>query len=235
MEELHRVCKNFTRHDKKTRTILLCEMLEYTNVFLEAAFRAEGYSFETLKNPVKDRTLALRYISNDYCYPTVLILAQFLEYLESGERDPGEIAFMGAAGGWCLQSREYLQSAPESVVPHGGAGADGVCADPRDFLKSHGRGKTYRLSYYSGAVVRWDRCRMLWRSDHVPVPAGEALRTESGRDGPHPQSGGKETVREHSETQERTAHQREKLPVCLRSIFEGTGETREEKESWHHR
>ena len=92
MEEQHRVCKNFTRHDKKTRTILLCEMLEYTNVFLEAAFRAEGYSFETLKNPVKDRTLALRYISNDYCYPTVLILAQFLEYLESGERDPGEIA-----------------------------------------------------------------------------------------------------------------------------------------------
>ena len=88
MEELHRVCKNFTRHDKKTRTILLCEMLEYTNVFLEAAFRAEGYSFETLKNPVKDRTLALRYISSDYCYPTVLILAQFLEYLESGERDP---------------------------------------------------------------------------------------------------------------------------------------------------
>ena len=94
MEELHRVCKNFTRHDKKTRTILLCEMLEYTNVFLEAAFRAEGYSFETLKNPVKDRTLALRYISSDYCYPTVLILAQFLEYLESGERDPEEITFM---------------------------------------------------------------------------------------------------------------------------------------------
>lgn len=108
MEELHRVCKNFTRHDKKTRTILLCEMLEYTNVFLEAAFRAEGYSFETLKNPVKDRTLALRYISNDYCYPTVLILAQFLEYLESGERDPGEIAFMEPqAGGACRAGNIY--------------------------------------------------------------------------------------------------------------------------------
>lgn len=108
MEELHRVCKNFTRHDKKTRTILLCEMLEYTNVFLEAAFRAEGYSFETLKNPVKDRTLALRYISNDYCYPTVLILAQFLEYLESGERDPEEIAFMEPqAGGACRAGNIY--------------------------------------------------------------------------------------------------------------------------------
>ena len=31
MEELHRVCKNFTRHDKKTRTILLCEMLDAIN------------------------------------------------------------------------------------------------------------------------------------------------------------------------------------------------------------
>ena len=108
MEELHRVCKNFTRHDKKTRTILLCEMLEYTNVFLEAAFRAEGYSFETLRNPVKDRTLALRYISSDYCYPTVLILAQFLEYLESGERDPEEITFMEPqAGGACRAGNIY--------------------------------------------------------------------------------------------------------------------------------
>lgn len=108
MEELHRVCKNFTRHDKKTRTILLCEMLEYTNVFLEAAFRAEGYSFETLKNPVKDCTLALRYISSDYCYPTVLILAQFLEYLESGERDPEEITFMEPqAGGACRAGNIY--------------------------------------------------------------------------------------------------------------------------------
>ena len=95
MEELHRVYKNFTRHDKKTRTILLCEMLEYTNVFLEAAFRAEGYSFETLKNPVKDRTLALRYISSDYCYPTVLILAQFLFHLTADAVRLSRILFVG--------------------------------------------------------------------------------------------------------------------------------------------
>ena len=78
MSEPHSVRKNITRQDKRTRTILLCEMLEYHNVFLEAAFRADGYSFEVLKNPVEDRTQALRYISNDYCYPTVLIIAQFM-------------------------------------------------------------------------------------------------------------------------------------------------------------
>ena len=233
MEELHRVCKNFTRHDKKTRTILLCEMLEYTNVFLEAAFRAEGYSFETLKNPVKDRTLALRYISNDYCYPTVLILAQFLEYLESGERDPEEITFMEPqAGGACRAGNIYnlLQRVLYRMVEQGQLEYAQI---PVISLNLMGEEKHtgFRItpSLLSGGIAAG------WRSDHVPVPAGEALRTESGRDGPHPQSGGKETVREHSETQERTAHQREELPVCLRSIFEGTGETREEKESWHHR
>ena len=108
MSEPHSVRKNFTRQDKRTRTILLCEMLEYHNVFLEAAFRADGYSFEVLKNPVEDRTQALRYISNDYCYPTVLIIAQFMEYLESGERSPQEVAFMEPqAGGACRAGNIY--------------------------------------------------------------------------------------------------------------------------------
>lgn len=108
MSESHSVRKNFTRRDKSNRTILLCEMLEYHNIFLEAAFRGDGYSFEVLKNAVRDRNAALRYISNDYCYPTVLIIAQFMEYLESGERGPGEVAFMEPqAGGACRAGNIY--------------------------------------------------------------------------------------------------------------------------------
>lgn len=108
MREPHSIRKNFTRRDKRDRTILLCEMLEYHNVFLEAAFRADGYSFEVLKNPVADRTQALRYISSDYCYPTVLIIAQFMEYLESGRRSPREVAFMEPqAGGACRAGNIY--------------------------------------------------------------------------------------------------------------------------------
>ena len=48
MEKLHRVCKNFTRHDKKTRTILLCEMLEYTNVFLEVGRSASSFTIPVI-------------------------------------------------------------------------------------------------------------------------------------------------------------------------------------------
>lgn len=108
MMEPHSIRKNFSRKDKRSRTILLCEMLEYHNVFLEAVFRADGYSFEVLKNPVKDRMQALRYISNDYCYPTVLIIAQFMEYLESGARRPEDVAFMEPqAGGACRAGNIY--------------------------------------------------------------------------------------------------------------------------------
>ena len=59
MKEPHSVRKNFSKADKKKRTILLCEMLEYHNIFLEAAFQSDGYSFEVLNNPVKDKTQAL--------------------------------------------------------------------------------------------------------------------------------------------------------------------------------
>ncbi len=108
MKEPHSVRKNFSKADKKKRTILLCEMLEYHNIFLEAAFQSDGYSFEVLNNPVKDKTQALRYISNDYCYPAVLIIAQFLEYLATGERKPCEVAFMEPqAGGACRAGNIY--------------------------------------------------------------------------------------------------------------------------------
>ncbi len=129
MGKPHSIRKNFTRRDKHTRTILLCEMLEYHNVFLEAAFRADGYSFEVLKNAVKDRNGALRYISNDYCYPTVLIIAQFMEYLESGERGPGEVAFMEPqAGGACRAGNIYnlLQRVLYQKYRQGMEGYDGI-------------------------------------------------------------------------------------------------------------
>ena len=129
MGEPHSVRKNFTRQDKRTRTILLCEMLEYHNVFLEAAFRADGYSFEVLKNPVENRTQTLRYISNDYCYPTVLIIAQFMEYLESGERSLREVAFMEPqAGGACRAGNIYnlLQRVLYKKYRQGMEGYDGI-------------------------------------------------------------------------------------------------------------
>ena len=129
MNEPHSIRKNFTRRDKHTRTILLCEMLEYHNVFLEAAFRGDGYSFEVLKNPVKDRNEALRYISNDYCYPTVLIIAQFMEYLESGERGPEEVAFMEPqAGGACRAGNIYnlLQRILYKKYQQGMEGYEGI-------------------------------------------------------------------------------------------------------------
>ena len=119
-EELYRVYKNFTRHDKKTCMILLCEMLEYTKCIFGGGIPGGGVFLRDFKEPGEGPHLALRYIS-DYCYPTVADPA--CRNIWKAGNGPGV-----RSPSWSLrrrvslQGRKYLQSAPESAVPHGRAG-----------------------------------------------------------------------------------------------------------------
>lgn len=100
----------FTRHMKKTHTILLPQMLEYHSDFLKAAFEGSGYRFEIMRESggLKDR--ALRYISNEYCYPAVLIVGQVLKTLESGRFPADRIAFMEPQAGGACRAGNYYQT-----------------------------------------------------------------------------------------------------------------------------
>lgn len=114
----------FTKRMKKTHTILLPQMLEYHSVFLKAAFEGSGYHFEVMDGSGGLKDKALKYISNDYCYPTVLIIGQVLEVLEGGVYPPDRIAFMEPqAGGACRAGNIYniiirtLEKCGQSQVP----------------------------------------------------------------------------------------------------------------------
>lgn len=98
----------FTTQDKKKRTIYIPQMLEYHSRFLQAAFEKNGYRFGTLHSDKPPRSDALRYISNDYCYPSVLIVGQMLEMLRRNENSTDAIAFMEPqAGGSCRAGNIY--------------------------------------------------------------------------------------------------------------------------------
>lgn len=100
--------KEFTKEDRKNRTIYIPQMLEYHSKFLQAAFENRGYKFGTLHSIKPPKTDALRYISNDYCYPTVLIVGQFLEMIQKNKDHLDEIAFMEPqAGGACRAGNIY--------------------------------------------------------------------------------------------------------------------------------
>lgn len=94
----------FTKSDRKNRTIMLPQMLEYHSEFLKAAFEASGYKIDIMhSNEPPSKYEALRYISSDYCYPTVLIVGQVLETIRKNGGDCHSLAFMEPqAGGACL-------------------------------------------------------------------------------------------------------------------------------------
>ncbi|MBP3459416.1 MAG: 2-hydroxyacyl-CoA dehydratase [Lachnospiraceae bacterium] len=98
----------FTRQMKKTHTILLPQMLEYHSAFLQAAFEGSGYHFQVMNGGKNLKDKSLRYISNDYCYPAILIIGQMLSVLEEGRYPADRIAFMEPqAGGACRAGNYY--------------------------------------------------------------------------------------------------------------------------------
>ncbi len=100
--------KEFTREDRQKRIILIPQMLEYHSALLGAAFEANGYRLGMMRSAVPPSEKPLRYISSDYCYPSVLILGQVIEELERRNFDCSGVAFMEPqAGGSCRAGNIY--------------------------------------------------------------------------------------------------------------------------------
>ncbi|MBD5454782.1 MAG: hypothetical protein HDR30_10770 [Lachnospiraceae bacterium] len=98
----------FTKAMKKTHKIWLPDMLHYHNELLQAAFLSCGYQLEILPEYEKLPEYSLRYISSDYCYPTVLILGQVIALAQSGNCDVWRTAFMEPqTGGACRAGNIY--------------------------------------------------------------------------------------------------------------------------------
>lgn len=98
----------FTRTMKKTHTIWLPDMLHYHNELLQAAFLRCGYRLEILPEYENLAKYPLPFISNDYCYPSILILGQVLAFVQSGDCDIAHTAFMEPqTGGACRAGNIY--------------------------------------------------------------------------------------------------------------------------------
>lgn len=83
-------------------------MLHYHNKLLQAAFMSCGYQLEIMPEYENLPGYSLRYISSDYCYPTVLILGQVLALAQSEDFDIGHAAFMEPqTGGACRAGNIY--------------------------------------------------------------------------------------------------------------------------------
>lgn len=93
----------FTEEMRKEYTILCPQMSPLHFEILEAAFQASGYRFKVLDNDNKQSVnMGLKYVNNDACYPSLLVVGQIMDALHSGAYDLNKVAvIMTQTGGGC--------------------------------------------------------------------------------------------------------------------------------------
>lgn len=115
----------FTTEMKKTHTILAPQMSPIHFEFISDVFKSEGYNLEVL--PSVDTAAVdegLKYVNNDACYPSIIVVGQMIKALKSGKYDLNNVSLiMSQTGGGCRASnyigflRKALKEAGMEQVP----------------------------------------------------------------------------------------------------------------------
>lgn len=115
----------FTEEMREQYTILAPQMSPIHFQFLEEAFRASGYKIEILPSVgTKAVDEGLKYVNNDACYPSIIVVGQIIEAIKSGKYDTNKIAVLiTQTGGGCRATnyigflRKGLKEAGYSNIP----------------------------------------------------------------------------------------------------------------------
>ncbi|MBQ6376190.1 MAG: 2-hydroxyacyl-CoA dehydratase [Lachnospiraceae bacterium] len=115
----------FTEEMRSRYTILAPQMSPIHFRLLEEAFNSEGYRFKVLENDSREAIdMGLKYVNNDACYPSLIVVGQIMAALKSGEYDINRTAvIISQTGGGCRASnyigfiRRALEKAGMGHVP----------------------------------------------------------------------------------------------------------------------
>ena len=126
--------KVFTKEMKDEYTILCPQMSPIHFDLLEPALNAFGYHVEVLQNDSRSAIdCGLKYVNNDACYPSLIVVGQIMEALLSGKYDPDKTAiFMSQTGGGCRASnyigfiRRALEKVDMAQIPVISVNANGM-------------------------------------------------------------------------------------------------------------
>ena len=93
----------FTKEMRKNHTILCPQMSPIHFNLLEVAVRSAGYNVEVLpSNDMKAVEEGLKYVNNDACYPSIIVIGQIIEALKSGKYDLNNTSvIISQTGGGC--------------------------------------------------------------------------------------------------------------------------------------
>ncbi len=128
----------FTEEMRKTHTIICPQMAPIHFQFLEEAMNASGYKLVILPSVDKNAVdQGLKYVNNDACYPSIIVVGQIIEALKSGKYDLNLTSVLiSQTGGGCRASnyigfiRKALIDAGFPEVPVVSISAQGIEKNP---------------------------------------------------------------------------------------------------------
>lgn len=96
----------FTKEMRDKHTILAPQMSPVHFELMQAVFRSEGYNVDVLEEVDQEAIdEGLKYVNNDSCYPSIIIIGQILQALDSGRYDVDNTSvIMSQTGGPCRAS-----------------------------------------------------------------------------------------------------------------------------------
>ena len=96
----------FTEEMRKNYTIICPQMSKIHFDIIEPAFRSSGYNLVVLENDNRDAiNTGLRFVNNDACYPSLMVVGQIMDAVLSGKYDMTKTAvLMSQTGGGCRAS-----------------------------------------------------------------------------------------------------------------------------------
>ncbi len=110
----------FTKEMKEKHTILAPQMSPIHFQFLEPAFRTAGYNIEVLPEvntaAIED---GLKYVNNDACYPTIIVVGQIIHALKSGKYDLNNTTVLITQTGGGCRATNYIGFLRKALVEAG--------------------------------------------------------------------------------------------------------------------
>ncbi len=127
----------FTRKHRKSHTILIPQMSPLHFRLIEKSLRLSGYNAVVLGHYENAVDEGLKYVNNDACYPSIVVVGQFIAALKSGEYDIDNTSLIiSQTGGICRASnytaflRKALKESGFEKVPIISISTQGIEKNP---------------------------------------------------------------------------------------------------------
>lgn len=128
----------FTKEMKQQHTILAPQMSPIHFRLIESVLCRQGYNTHVLATTTaEDIETGLKYVNNDACYPSIIVVGQLVNAFISGNFDPDNCSvFITQTGGGCRATnyvaflRKALRDAGFSQVPVVALSATGIESNP---------------------------------------------------------------------------------------------------------